>query len=101
MSKISLDPNSPRTNFILGAAVSGGDVKVATNAVAYCRLCDQDGHVPGKECYCCCSNCGGEKDSTGYCPNYCMDEEKDTGAGPQRNRSGCTLYCPRGCCDQE
>lgn len=40
----------------------------------YCSLCDEDGHVPGKDCYCCCSNCGNEKDSTGYCPSYCMDE---------------------------
>lgn len=42
--------------------------------VLYCSLCDVDGHVPGKDCLLCCSNCGGERDQTGYCSSYCMDE---------------------------
>lgn len=43
------------------------------------RLCDMCGmihHPDNVECPCCCSNCGGEKDSQGWCANYCTDAEK-------------------------
>lgn len=38
MTKLHLDPNAPRTNFILGAALSGGDVTKAAELADGCRL---------------------------------------------------------------
>lgn len=40
----------------------------------YCKWCNGVNDFAAREwCYCRCQSCGGEKDSEGNCPNYCVD----------------------------
>lgn len=66
----------------------------------YCNDCQVG------DCPCQCSNCGRytTRDSSDGLCDSCADKAPvydDTGSGPQLTSDGHSLYCPRGCCDDD
>lgn len=45
--------------------------QIARAEMIACYLCGSEHSSDMRECYCCCSRCGGEKDGNGDCANYC------------------------------
>ncbi len=52
----------------------------SVSKMVVCKWCDI-GYDPAQKlyCACCCSRCGGEKDVEGWCQNYCMDDDCESG----------------------
>lgn len=51
MAKLFLDPHAPNTNFILGAALSGGNIEAAAEMIVIEKKPAGDEHM-GKYVYC-------------------------------------------------